>query len=186
MIFTETKLKGAFIIDIARLQDERGFFGRAWCKQEFEKHGLNPDAVQANISYNEHHGTIRGMHYQIEPFAESKTVRCTSGSIFDVIIDVRPTSPTYKQWLGAELTARSFRMLYVPAGFAHGFITLEDHTSVHYLVTQYYTPRAEAGIRFDDPAFNIEWPIKPTLVSDRDKSHPPFVESLHEVEHPLW
>ncbi len=183
MIFTETKLKGAFIIDVARLVDERGFFGRAWCKKEFEAHGLNSDAVQANVSYNKQMGTLRGMHYQVEPFTESKTVRCTSGSIFDVIVDLRPESATYKQWIGVELTSKSFRMLYVPDGFAHGFITLEDHTSVHYMVTQYYTPGAEAGLKFDDPAFNIAWPIQPTLVSDKDKMHPAFSDkSLQKVE----
>ena len=183
MIFTETKLKGAFIIDVSKVNDERGFFGRAWCKKEFGEVGLNTDAVQANVSYNKYRGTIRGMHYQVAPFTESKTVRCTSGSIFDVIIDIRPDSSTFKQWIGVELTADSFRMLYVPDGFAHGFITLEDHSSVHYMVTEYYTPGAEAGIRFDDSAFNIEWPIQPKVVSDKDKSHPPFVKSLQEMEH---
>jgi dTDP-4-dehydrorhamnose 3,5-epimerase len=183
MIFTETKLKGAFIIDVKQLDDERGFFGRAWCKKEFEAHGLNSNAVQANVSYNKFRGTIRGMHYQVEPFTESKTVRCTSGSIFDVIVDLRPDSSTYKEWIGVELTAESFRMLYVPDGFAHGFITLQDHTSVHYMVTEYYTPGAEAGIKFDDPAFNIVWPITPTLVSDKDKLHPPFQDIvLTQVE----
>jgi dTDP-4-dehydrorhamnose 3,5-epimerase len=186
MIFTETKLAGAFIIDVERLEDERGFFGRAWCKKEFEKHGLNADAVQANVSYNKHRGTLRGMHYQIAPFSECKTVRCTSGSIYDVIIDIRPDSPTFKQWVGVELTARSFRMLYVPDGFAHGFITLEDDTSLHYMITQYYTPDAQAGIRFDDPVFNIEWPITPTSISDKDKSHPPFVKNLKKLEYQSW
>jgi dTDP-4-dehydrorhamnose 3,5-epimerase len=178
MIFTETKLKGAFIIDVKRLNDERGFFGRAWCKSEFEEHGLNTNAVQANVSYNKIAGTIRGMHYQNEPFTESKTVRCTAGSIYDVIVDLRPGSPTYMQWVGVTLTAESFRMLYVPDGFAHGFMTLEDDTSVHYLVTQYYTPNSEAGLRYDDPAFNITWPMKPTLVSDKDQQHPLFTNKV--------
>ncbi len=182
MIFTETKLKGAFIIDINKREDERGFFGRAWCKKEFEEHRLNTDAVQANVSFNKQRGTIRGMHYQVAPYTESKTVRCTVGSIYDVIIDIREGSPTFKQWLGVELTAKSFQMLYVPDGFAHGFITLQENTSVHYMVTEYYTPGAEAGIRYDDPTFNIKWPIKPTLVSDKDKSHPPFSEKLQEIE----
>jgi dTDP-4-dehydrorhamnose 3,5-epimerase len=182
MIFTETKLKGAYIIDVSKVNDERGFFGRVWCKKEFEAFGLNTDAVQANASYNKHKGTIRGMHYQVAPFTESKTVRCTAGSIYDVIVDLRPDSPTFKEWIGVELTAESFRMLYVPDGFAHGFITLEDHSSVHYMVTEYYTPGAEAGVRYDDPAFNIEWPIQPTVVSAKDKSHPPF-KSFHKMEH---
>jgi len=177
MIFTETKLKGAFIIDVKRLEDERGFFGRAWCKKEFETLGLNSDAVQANVSQNKLAGTLRGLHYQTEPFTESKTVRCTEGSIFDVIVDLRSGSPTYKQWVGVTLTSQSFRMLYVPDGFAHGFITLEDNSAVHYMVTQYYTPGAEKGIRYDDPAFNIEWPLTPALVSDRDLIHPPYTET---------
>ncbi len=178
MIFTETKLKGAFIIDVKRQDDERGFFGRVWCKKEFEDHGLNADAVQSNVSYTKLAGTLRGMHYQTEPFTESKTVRCTSGSIYDVIIDLRPASPTYKQWVGVILTDKSFRMLFVPDGFAHGFITLEDNTAVHYVVTQYYTPGAEAGIRYDDEAFNIAWPMTPVLVSDKDLNHPPFTEKV--------
>ncbi len=178
MIFTETKLKGAFIIDVKKIEDERGFFGRAWCKKEFEAHGLSSDAVQANVSYNKEKGTIRGMHYQVAPYAESKTVRCTSGAIYDVIIDIRPESATYKQWIGVELTGDSFRMLYVPEGFAHGFITLEEHTSVHYMVTAYYTPGAEAGIRFDDQAFNIAWPIAPKVVSEKDRAHPAFQEKI--------
>jgi dTDP-4-dehydrorhamnose 3,5-epimerase len=186
VIFTETKLKGAFIIDVTQLNDERGFFGRVWCKKEFEAHGLNSDVVQANISYNKHRGTLRGMHYQVAPFTESKTVRCAAGSIFDVIIDLRPDSSTFKQWIGVELTADSFRMLHVPDGFAHGFITLEDHSSVHYMVTQYYTPGAEAGIRFDDLEFNIVWPIPPIRISERDKSHPPFIKKNLQPLQRLW
>lgn len=180
MIFTETKLQGAFIIDVKRVEDERGFFGRTWCKKEFEDHGLNSNAVQANVSYNKLKGTLRGMHYQVAPFTESKTVRCTEGSIYDVIIDIRPDSKTYKQWIGVELTATSFRMLYVPDGFAHGFITLEDNSSVHYMVTEYYTPGAETGIKFDDPTFNISWPISPLVVSDKDRAHPMFNDIVLE------
>jgi dTDP-4-dehydrorhamnose 3,5-epimerase len=178
MIFTETKLKGAFIIDVDKREDERGFFGRAWCKKEFEEQGLNSDTVQANVSYSIHRGTLRGMHYQVAPYSECKTVRCTSGSLYDVIVDIRPGSPTYTQWIGVELTAQSFRMLYVPAGFAHGFITLEDHTSVHYMVTQYYTPGAEEGLRYNDPAFAIAWPFEPIVVSVKDRTHPFFSEKF--------
>jgi dTDP-4-dehydrorhamnose 3,5-epimerase len=178
MIFCETKLKGAFIIESTLAEDERGFFGRTWCKKEFEAHGLNSNAVQANVSYNKKKGTLRGMHYQVAPFTESKTVRCTQGSIYDVIIDIRPDSKTYKQWIGVELTAKSFRMLYVPDGFAHGFITLEDNSSVHYMVTEYYTPGAEAGIKFDDAAFNIVWPLQPLVISGKDNMHPVFNESV--------
>lgn len=175
MIFYETKLKGAYIIDIKKVEDVRGFFGRAWCKKEFEAHGLNSDIVQTNVSYNEKAGTLRGMHYQTAPFTETKTVRCTAGSIYDVIVDLRPESETYMQWIGVTLTAKNSRMLYVPDGFAHGFITLVDHTSIHYMVTEYYTPNAETGIRYDDPAFRIKWPIVPTVISDKDQMHPAFI-----------
>jgi dTDP-4-dehydrorhamnose 3,5-epimerase len=175
MNFTETRLNGAFIIDVERREDERGFFGRAWCQHELEALGLSAKVVQANVSYNRIRGTLRGMHYQVAPFLESKVIRCTSGSIFDVIIDLRSSSRTYGHWTGVQLTAESLRMLYVPEGFAHGFLTLEDHTSVHYMVTEFYTPDSEAGIRFDDPEINIEWPFAPVLVSEKDKKHPPFI-----------
>lgn len=182
MIFTETKLKGAFIIDIERVEDERGYFGRAWCKEVFDKHGLESNAVQANISYNKKAGTLRGMHYQNDPFAETKTVRCTAGAVFDVIIDLRPESETYAQWLGVILSDKNSRMLYVPGGFAHGYLTLEDDTSIHYMVTEYYTPSAESGVRFDDPAFAIQWPIVPTVVSVKDLAHPAFtIKSAMQV-----
>ncbi|HKG05670.1 MAG TPA: dTDP-4-dehydrorhamnose 3,5-epimerase [Pedobacter sp.] len=171
MIFTETKLKGAFIIDVKRIEDERGFFGRSYCSNEFEAHGLNTNAVQTNVSYNQHKGTLRGMHMQCTPHEESKLVRCTRGSIYDVIIDMRPQSPTHNQWIGVELNASSYRMLYVPEGFAHGFITLEDQTDVTYQVTQYYTPGSERCFRWDDPAFAIEWPLTPKLISEKDQQH---------------
>lgn len=174
MIFKETKLKGAYIIEVQKLVDERGFFGRSWCKKEFEAHGLNSNVVQANVSYSKTKGTLRGMHYQVAPYSETKTIRCMAGAIYDVIVDLRPDSATFKQWIGVELTQENGHMLYVPEGFAHGFITLKDHTSVNYMVTAYYTPGAEAGIRYDDPAINIEWPITPTVVSDKDKAIPPF------------
>jgi dTDP-4-dehydrorhamnose 3,5-epimerase len=153
------------------------FFGRAWCHKELISHGLNANVVQTNVSYSKNRGTLRGMHYQVRPYSESKVVLCTAGAIYDVIIDLRPESNTYKQWIGVELTAESFRMLYVPEGFAHGFITLEDHSSVHYMVTEYYTAEAERGIRFDDPQININWPIVPLFISEKDKSHPPFMVS---------
>lgn len=174
LIFTETILKGAFIIEVKRLEDERGFFGRAWCKKEMDDHGLNANAVQANVSYNKVKGTLRGMHFQVAPYSETKMVRCTSGAIYDVIIDIRPESPTFKKWFGIELTEENFKMLYVPEGFAHGFITLKDHSSVHYMVTEYYTPGAEGGLRYNDPSFNIEWPMQPVIVSEKDKNHPLF------------
>ena len=178
MIFTETKLKGAFIIDVKRLEDERGFFGRSWCTKEYAEHGLNPNVVQANVSYNKVKGTLRGMHFQKAPFGEGKTVRCTSGAIYDVIIDIRPDSATFKQWISVELTGENYRMLYIPEGFAHGFITLKDQTSVHYMGTAFHTPGAEAGIKFDDPAFNIEWPMKVAVISQKDQNHPVFEEKI--------
>ncbi|HEV7329737.1 MAG TPA: dTDP-4-dehydrorhamnose 3,5-epimerase [Flavisolibacter sp.] len=185
MIFTETKLKGAYIIDVKRLEDERGFFGRSFCQREFEAFGLNTNAVQANVSFNTTKGTLRGMHMQVQPYGETKLVRCTRGAIYDVIVDLRPDSPTFKQWIGVELTAETYRMLFVPEGFAHGFLTLEDNTDVTYQVTQFYTPIAERGFRWDDPAFNIQWPYPPTLVSPKDQAHAPFeISALTLLEVP--
>jgi dTDP-4-dehydrorhamnose 3,5-epimerase len=175
MIFTETALKGAFILEVKQLEDERGFFGRTWCKKEMEDHGLNGNVVQANMSYNKKKGTVRGMHFQNPPYAETKLIRCTKGAIYDVIIDLRKDSPTYKQWIGVELTEQNHKMLYVPENFAHGFITLEDNTEVAYQVTQYYTPGAEGGIRWDDPSFTIQWPVPVELVSDKDQNHPDYI-----------
>lgn len=178
MIFTETKLKGAYIIDVKRLEDERGFFGRSYCMQEFEMHGLNINVMQANVSYNKKKGTLRGMHMQAAPFGETKLVRCTRGSIYDVIIDMRPDSETFKQWIGVSLNADNYRMLYVPEGFAHGFITLQDNTDVTYQVTQMYVPVAERAYRWDDPAFNIKWPVDPIVISEKDRSHAMFESSV--------
>ena len=174
MIFTETKLSGAFIIDVQRLRDERGFFGRSWCEDEFAAHGIFLPPVQANLSSNPSRGTLRGMHYQLPPHEETKLVRCTRGSIVDVIVDLREESPTYKQWLAVELTADSYRMLFVPGRFAHGFLTLEDNTDVAYQVSAKYTPGAERGLRWNDPAIGIEWPFEPILVSAKDAAHPDF------------
>ena len=178
MIFAETELKGAFIIDVKRLEDERGFFGRSYCLKELQEHGINVQVAQANVSYNKKKGTLRGMHMQLQPYGETKLIRCTRGSIFDVIVDLRPDSPTFLKWIGVELTADSYRMLFVPENFAHGFITLEDNTDVTYNVSQFYTPSAEKGFRYDDPAFNIIWPIKPEIVSEKDKAHQLFEEKL--------
>ncbi len=175
MIFTETKLKGAFIIELERLEDERGFFARTWCQKEFEAHNLNYRLFQANISFNKKKGTLRGMHYQIAPYEETKLVRCTSGAIFDVIIDLRPDSSTYKQWLGVELTSENHKMLYVPENFAHGFQTLQDNTEVTYQVTQFYSPESERGIRYNDPMFGVNWKIDVQIISDKDKHCPDFI-----------
>lgn len=174
MIFTETKLKGAFLIEVQKFEDNRGFFGRTFCQKEFEKHGLNPNVSQANVSYNKKKGTLRGMHYQVAPYEEVKFVRCTRGAICDVIIDLRPDSPTYKQWTYAELRADSYLMLYVPEGFAHGFQTLEDDSEVIYQVSQFYTPGSERGIRYDDPAFKIEWPLAVEVISEKDRNWPGY------------
>jgi dTDP-4-dehydrorhamnose 3,5-epimerase len=175
VIFTETELKGAFILDVKKLEDERGFFGRSFCQKEFEEHGMTPHVVQANVSYNKVKGTLRGMHYQVSPYEETKLVRCVRGAIYDVIIDLRKNSPTYTKWIGVELRESSYRMLFLPEGFAHGFITLEDDTEVTYQVSQFYTPGSERGIRWNDPAFNIKWPIEPVVISEKDRQHDDYV-----------
>lgn len=174
MIFTETKIKGAFIVDVKRLEDDRGFFGRSYCQKEFETFGLNTNVVQSNISFNKSKGTLRGLHMQVFPFEESKLVRCTRGAIFDVLVDLRQNSETFKQWIGVELTADSYQMLYVPEGCAHGYMTLEDNTDVMYQVTQFYSPGAERGFRWDDPSFNIQWPMEPLIISEKDRALPFF------------
>jgi dTDP-4-dehydrorhamnose 3,5-epimerase len=176
MKFTETKLKGAFIVEIEKLSDDRGFFARSWCQKEFEAHGLDSNIVQANVSYNHQKGTLRGMHYQIEPYQECKLIRCTRGAIYDVIIDLRTDSPTYKQWTGVELTADNYTLFFVPQDFAHGFQTLIDETEITYQVSQFYTPGSERGIRFDDRVFNIRWPQEVTILSEKDKTWPDFVD----------
>lgn len=174
MIFTETPLQGAYVIEIKKMEDERGFFGRSWCANEMKQHGLNADVRQANTSLSEKKGTLRGMHFQHDPYQETKLIRCTHGSILDVIIDLRPESETYRKWFGIELSRENYKMLYVPEDFAHGFITLEDDCEVTYLVTQFYTPGAEAGIRWDDPLFNIAWPMAPVVISEKDRTHPDY------------
>jgi dTDP-4-dehydrorhamnose 3,5-epimerase len=229
MLFTETKLKGAFIIDLQKLEDERGFFARSWCQREFEAHGLNPQLVQCNISFSLKKGTLRGMHYQAKPFEEAKLVRCVRGSIYDVIIDIRPDSPTYCQWIAVELSSPRFhlpspisllptqglgsaadcspltahssevtahslqltahtsevtagrspltayyKMVYVPEGFAHGFLTLEDNTEVFYQMSEFFAPEYARGFRWNDPAFGIRWPLEPQVISERDRTYPDF------------
>ena len=168
MTFTETKLKGAFVIDLEPIQDERGFFARTWCKKEFEAHGLNPNLVQCNTSFNKKKGTLRGMHYQTTPYEEAKLIRCTMGSIYDVIIDLRKESDTLRQWYGCELTAQNRKMLYVPEGFAHGFQTLEDNTEVFYQMSEFYHLDYSKGIRWNDPAVGIKWPCKDVIISPKD------------------
>lgn len=172
MIVRPTSLQDAYTIDLEKREDPRGFFARGWCRREFEQYHLVPDLVQANISYNTMKGTLRGMHYQAEPHGEVKLIRCTRGRLYDVIIDLRVHSVTYGRWLGLELNPDNRLMLYVPAGFAHGFQTLEDETEAFYLVSEYYTPGAERGVRYNDPAFGIAWPLLVTSISDKDQSWP--------------
>jgi dTDP-4-dehydrorhamnose 3,5-epimerase len=175
VIFTETELPGAFVIDLERRDDPRGFFARAWCANEFAQHGLSTRLVQANLSFNDEAGTVRGMHFQREPAAEAKVIRATRGAIFDAIIDLRPDSPTFKRWIGVELTADNRRALYVPEGFAHGYQTLVPDTETFYLVSEFYTPEAEGGVRWNDPAFGIDWPSPENpILSEKDASWPDF------------
>ena len=174
MIFAETRLKGSYIIDPELLSDDRGLFARTWCQREFRAHGLNTNVAQCNISYNAKKGTLRGMHYQTAPFEEAKLARCTAGAIFDVIIDLRPHSATFREWISVELDAGNRRMLYIPEGFAHGFMTLKDNTEVFYQMSEFYMPEYARGVRWDDPAFNIPWPIDVTTISEKDARYPDF------------
>jgi dTDP-4-dehydrorhamnose 3,5-epimerase len=172
MIFTETRLKGAFAIDLEPVADDRGFFARSFDQKEFAGHGLAPGFVQCNVSVNHRRGTMRGMHWQAAPHEEAKLVRCTRGAIHDVIVDLRPESPTLGEHVAATLTAANRSMLYVPEGFAHGFLTLDDDTEVFYQMSAFYAPGHARGARFDDPALGIEWPAEPAVVSERDRSWP--------------
>lgn len=174
MNFHETPLQGAFVVELEERSDERGFFARTFCAREFEEHGLKPTVAQANVSFNHAQGTLRGMHYQVPPAAETKLVRCTRGSIYDVIIDLRPGSPSYLKHFGVELTEHNRMALYVPEMFAHGYLTLSPGAEVVYQVGEFYTPGYERGIRFDDPAFAILWPAPVTLLSPKDESWPAF------------
>jgi dTDP-4-dehydrorhamnose 3,5-epimerase len=174
VIFIETKLKGVFIMEPERLEDERGFFARTWCQREFEAHGLNPRLAQCSISFNKRRGTLRGMHYQAAPYEEARLVRCTMGAIYDVAIDLRRSSAAFKQWTAVELTADNRRMLHIPEGFAHGFQTLEDDTEVLYQMSEFYHPESITGVRWDDPAFEITWPEEVKVISARDRQYPDF------------
>jgi dTDP-4-dehydrorhamnose 3,5-epimerase len=174
--FTETQLKGAYIIEPELLTDERGFFARSWCQKEFTERGLNPNLVQCNISFNLKKGTLRGMHYQAKPHEEAKLVRCTMGAIYDVIVDIRPESPTFKQWVAVKLTAENRKMLYIPEDMAHGFQTLVDNTEVFYQMSEFYHSESATGLRWDDPVFGIEWKKQQNLIiSDKDLSYPLFI-----------
>lgn len=179
MIFTETKVAGAFVIDLEKRADERGFFARMFCEREFSDHGLATRFVQANNSLAVTKGTLRGLHYQLAPKSEVKLVRCVRGSLLDVIVDLREDSETFCQHIAVELTAENRRMLYVPKGFAHGFITLEDQTETLYLVDEFYAPDRERGLRWNDPKFGIEWPLEPVVISEKDRTHPDFDPAHH-------
>jgi dTDP-4-dehydrorhamnose 3,5-epimerase len=175
VIFTPLALPGAMIVDLERFDDARGYFARAWCEREFVQAGLNPRLVQASISHNRRRGTLRGMHYQIAPHDEDKLVRCIQGAVWDVIIDLRPESPTYLQHRGIELNAGRGRALYIPKGFAHGFQSLTDDAQLFYQMSEFYEPAAQRGLRWDDPRFGIDWPERPPVLNQRDASYPDFV-----------
>jgi dTDP-4-dehydrorhamnose 3,5-epimerase len=174
MIFNELGLKGIFLIELDTRQDDRGFFARSYCYREFEEHGLNPRVVQCNISYSKKRGTLRGIHYQGESGDEAKLVRCTAGAVHDVVVDIRMESPTYLKHLGIRLDSKNHFMLFVPEGFAHGFITLEDNTEVFYQMSEFYVPTAARGIRWDDSELEINWPLEPTVISERDRGYPDY------------
>lgn len=174
MKFTETKVAGAWMVEIEKIGDGRGFFGRAWCQKEFGQMGLNADIKQINTSFTPAKGTLRGLHYQTDPYPEVKFVRCIQGRIFDVVLDLRPGSPTYLQWDGFELSAENGRMLYVPEHCATGFLTLEDDCGMYYTTTEFYAPNAARGVRWNDPAFGIEWPVEISDISDVDRERPDF------------
>ncbi|HEX4152356.1 MAG TPA: dTDP-4-dehydrorhamnose 3,5-epimerase [Steroidobacteraceae bacterium] len=172
MIFTESALAGAYLIDMDRIEDDRGFFARSFCAAEFAAHGLAADMPQSSVSFNSQRATLRGLHFQADPHAEDKLVRCTSGAIFDVIVDLRRESSTHRRWLGIELTADNRRALYVPKGFAHGFLTLVDGSEVLYMMSVPFVPGFDRGIRWNDPALTIDWPLEPRHMSARDAAYP--------------
>lgn len=170
MIFSPTSIEGVIIVDLERKEDSRGFFARVWCADEAAEHGLNTSLVQCNISYNRQRGIVRGMHYQVEPHEEAKLVRCTQGAVYDVVLDLRRNSATYKSWLSVELSAENRRTLYVPEGVAHGFQTLTAVSELFYQMSQFYRPESARTARWDDPAFGIEWPVTPAILSERDRA----------------
>lgn len=174
MIFRETELSGVHVVELEPQRDERGWFARVWDPEEFDTAGLEPKVAQISIASNSRRGTLRGLHFQAEPHAEAKLVACIRGALFDVVVDLRPNSATYRQWLGIELRAGVERLLFVPEGFAHGYLTLADDTEALYLISTPYAAEAARGVRWDDPAFGIEWPSEPAVISERDRSWPDF------------
>jgi dTDP-4-dehydrorhamnose 3,5-epimerase len=182
MIFTENKLKGSFVIDIERREDSRGFFARTFCQHEFEAHGLKPIIAQANTAFNLKKGTLRGMHFQFPPVAETKLVRCTRGAILDIIVDLRPESPTYLQHIAVELSEDNYHALYVPMRFAHGYQALRDKTEASYQVGEFYTPGSEGGLLYNDPQLGLQWPLPVTVISDKDQAWKPLAEQELELK----
>lgn len=178
MKFHQTRVAGVFEVHLEPINDERGFFARSWCEREFREHGLNPRIAQCNVSFNEKRGTLRGLHFQAKPHAEAKLVRCTQGSLYDVAVDLRVTSPTFKQWIGIMLNASNRHMIYIPEGVAHGFLTLEDQTEISYMMSESYYPELSRGVRWNDPAFEIAWPDAVAVISERDKNYPDFESVL--------
>jgi dTDP-4-dehydrorhamnose 3,5-epimerase len=174
MIFNKTPLAGAYVIEIKKIEDARGFFARSWSREDLETHGLNANIAQCNVAWNAKRGTLRGMHFQVAPYAEAKLVRCTRGEIYDVAVDLRPDSPTHKQAFGVTLTAENYLMLYVPEGFGHGYQTLTDDAEVSYMTTYVYTPHACGGVRYDDTAFGIKWPLPVSVISEADRNWKPY------------
>ena len=182
MKFFKTPLEGAYIIELEKLEDNRGFFSRLYCSKEFNNHNLNNTFVQVNNSLSKNKGTLRGIHYQKSPMAESKLVRCISGGLYDVIVDLRANSKTYKHWFGVTLTNKNRKMIFVPEGFGHAFLTLENNTEAIYFVSQYYSPEHESGLIWNDKEIGIQWPIKPLFISDKDKNNPSFDSSIHKLK----
>lgn len=178
MIFEPGKVDGAYLVSVEEKSDDRGFFARAYCVDEFAELGLDTEVLQCNLSFNHKKGTLRGMHWQAAPHQETKFIRCVSGAIYDVIVDIRPDSPTYLQWMGAELSAENRVSMYAPKGVAHGYLTLTDGAEVLYQVSTRFNAEADSGARWDDPAFGIEWPAEPLIISDKDKNHKPFVVDI--------
>ena len=174
MTFTETRIAGAWIVDITAIRDDRGFFAMTWLPAEFRERGLEAALAQCNLAWNDKRGTLRGLHFQRAPHAQAKLVRCTRGAVHDVIVDLRPGSPTFRQWTGVELTEDNRRMLYIPGGLAHGYITMTDDAEVFYQASSPWEPKAEAGVRWNDPAFGIAWPAEPVVISERDATWADF------------
>jgi len=180
MLFTQTRVSGAFVVDLDRHEDERGFFARSWCQREFQAHGLDPCVAQCNVSYNHFAGTLRGIHFQAHPHEEAKLVRCTKGAIYDVVVDLRQRSETFRQHDGVVLSEDNHRALYVPEGCGHGFLTLTDKSEVFYQMSQYYEPTAGRGLRWNDPSLGIQWPEAVRVISERDRTYPDLQRVLEE------